>query len=123
MQWPTIVIANSDPVRSALLAQGLREHAPSVVTASTAEDLQSAVAKHRAEIVVADLETVALHDIQRLHQAFSHVNLVCTHRVPDEQMWAASLDAGASDCCSSGDVDDVVRAALRQPYKARRQAA
>jgi DNA-binding NarL/FixJ family response regulator len=123
MQRPNIVIANSDETRSALLAKSLREHSPNVVTTNSPQELQHAVAKHRAEIVIADLETVSLRDVKQLRDAFGNVNVVCTHRVPDEQMWAASLTAGATDCCSSNDVDDVVRAAFHRPYKARTQAA
>jgi len=123
MQRPNIVIANSDAVRSALLAKGLREFSPNVVTAGSPEELQHAIAKHRAEIVIADLETVSLRDVEQLHDEFGNLNVVCTHRVPDEQMWTASLTAGATDCCSSGDVDDVVRAAFHHPYKVRTQAA
>jgi len=38
---------------------------------------------------------------------------VCTHRVADEEMWASALAAGASDMCSSTDVDGIVYCTLR----------
>lgn len=120
---PTILIANSDRQRSALLAKGLREHARNVVITDDARGLQNAVPKHRPDVVVADLETINYETVAELRKAFAHVNVVCTHRVPDEQMWAAALEAGASDCCCVADVDDIVRAALGQPYRVRRQAA
>ena len=123
MQWPNIVIANSDTTRVALLAKGLREFSKNVVAASSREELRNAVLKNRADIVVADLETVSLDDVRQLSDELKNVNVVCTHRVPDEQMWAAALDAGAADCCCTADVDDVVRAAFRRPYKVRSQAA
>ena len=123
MQWPNIVIANSDPARAALLAKGLREHSKNLTTASSPEELHNAVLKHRADVVIADLETVSLEDVRQLHNELKNVNVVCTHRVPDEQMWAAALDAGAGDCCCASDVDDVVRAAFDRPYKVRSQAA
>jgi len=123
MQRPSVVIANSDVTRSSLLAKGLREFSHNVVTARNLEELEHAVAKHRAEIVIADLETVSLRDVEQLRDEFDNLNVVCTHRVPDEQMWTASLTVGATDCCSSNDVDDVVRAAFHRPYKVRTQAA
>ena len=123
MQRPIVVIANSDPAQSALLAKGLRDHARSIMIAKNCDELQNTVLKHRAEVVIADLETVELERLSEFHDRFANVNLVCTHRVPDERMWAASLGAGATDCCSSSDVDDVLRAALLLPYRVKGQAA
>lgn len=123
MQRPNVVIANSDPTRSALLAKGLREYANQVVITNSSAELQNAISKNRADVVIADLETMAIENIRQLRSDFGNLNVVCTHRVPDEEMWASSLEAGASDCCASSDVDDVVRAALQRPYKVRRQAA
>ena len=120
---PTILIANSDVDRSAPLAKELREYAHSVVITGDLRDLQNAVAKHRPDVIVADLETVSYATVAELRKAFAHVNVVCTHRVPDEQMWAAALEAGASDCCCVADLDDIARAALGRPYRVRRQAA
>jgi len=54
-----------------------------------------------------------LPDLEDLHQTYRNTTLVCTHRCADEEMWAAALAAGASDMCSSGDVDGVVRCTLR----------
>ncbi|HZU22337.1 MAG TPA: hypothetical protein VE998_05855 [Terriglobales bacterium] len=123
MQSPTILIANSDPARVALIARGLSPHSSKLVTATSGETLRNAVLKHRAEVVIADLETVSLDDVRRLRNELAGVSVVCTHRVPDEQMWAAALEAGADDCCCTADVDDVVRAAFHRPYKVRSQAA
>ena len=123
MQWPNVVIANSDATRAALLAKGLREHSKTLMTAGSPEELHSAVLKNRADVVIADLETVSLDDVRQLRNEIKSINVVCTHRVPDEQMWAAALDAGAGDCCCTSDVEDVVRAAFRRPYKVRSQAA
>ncbi|MBV8205484.1 MAG: hypothetical protein JO041_01725 [Acidobacteria bacterium] len=123
MERPTVVIANSDSTRCAVLARGLHEHARGVIVASSSDELRSAIREHCPQVVIADLETVPLGSISGLRDEFNNLTVVCTHRVPDEQMWAASLDAGASDCCSSGDVEDVVRAALGIPYRVRTQAA
>ena len=122
MQWPTVVIANSDSACSALLARELRERARNVVIASSSDELPNTIRKHRAEALVADLETISLESVSQLRSEFPELKLICTHRVPDEQMWADSLGAGAADCCSSNDVDDVIRAALGKPY-ARAHAA
>jgi len=60
-----------------------------------------------------DLELVGLPDLEHLHQAYRNTSIVCTHRVADEEMWASALAAGASDMCSSTDVDDIVYCTLR----------
>jgi hypothetical protein len=47
-----------------------------------------------------------------LHREFPHVQLVCTHRIPDEAMWAAALTGGALDCFHTSDVRNIVAAAV-----------
>jgi len=54
-----------------------------------------------------------LADLEALHRSFQSTSIVCTHRVADEEMWASALAAGASDMCSSADVDDIVHCTLR----------
>ena len=117
MQGPTILIANSDPNSAATLSQVLRDHARSVLVVRSTEELRSAVPKHRATTVVADLETVPLSEIERLHNNFSHLSIICTHRVPDEQMWADSLAAGAIDCLHNRDFNEIAGAATGRRYK------
>ena len=123
MQRKTLVIANSDPAQSVLLAGGLREHVEKVLTAASSDELRNAVKKHRPAIVIADLETVSLSYVAQLRRELEAVHVVCTHRVPDEQMWSACLGAGASDCCAGSDVEDIIRAALCRPYRMRAHAA
>jgi CheY-like chemotaxis protein len=117
MQGPTILIANSDSNNATLLSEVLRNHARSVLVVRSSEELHAAVPKHRASTVVADLETVPLPEIERLHNNFSHLSIICTHRVPDEQMWAESLAAGAVDCCHNRDFNEIARAATGRRYK------
>jgi hypothetical protein len=38
---------------------------------------------------------------------------VCTHRIPDEEMWMAALSAGACDVCPADDVNNVLSSILR----------
>jgi len=41
---------------------------------------------------------------------------VCTHRVADEEMWAAALNAGASDMCPAFDTNVVALSAERSGW-------
>jgi hypothetical protein len=63
----------------------------------------------RADAIVADLETVSLADVASLLREY-HVPVVCTHRIPDEDIWTAAMDAGALDVCGRLDVGAIVRA-------------
>ena len=49
--------------------------------------------------------------------------IVCTHRIPDEQMWAAALAAGAEDVCPNDDVANVLTSVLRSTSVTRGAAA
>ncbi len=123
MTSPIVVIATHDPRTAASLAESLRPHCRAVHIAQSAEELETAIARHRAQAAIADLESVPLERIARLHSSFEQVNIVCTHRVPDEQMWADSLAAGAVDCCYNDDHDEIVRAALGRKYRIQSNAA
>jgi DNA-binding NarL/FixJ family response regulator len=94
-----------------------------VRTASSLEELRNALVKHRAELVVVDLEKTPLEIIAQLAREFPAVCIVCTHRLADEQMWTAALNAGAVDICPSYDTGSVLNAALRNLKRARHMAA
>jgi len=123
MSPSAVVIASQNSLITLSLSESLRRHFRSVHVAQTPQDLESAIVRHRAEAAIADLETISLDDVARLHQSFGQVNIVCTHRVPDEQMWADSLAAGAADCCHHGDHAEIARAALGRRYKIQSNAA
>jgi DNA-binding NarL/FixJ family response regulator len=108
-----VVVAQLDSKNAERLAASLYSHFRSVAVARSLEELQEAIPKHRADVAIVDLELVGLSDLEGLHRTYRNTSIVCTHRVADEEMWAAALDAGASDMCSSTDVDGVVYCTLR----------
>jgi hypothetical protein len=87
------------------------------------EELRDKVARNRPEAVVLNLEHWRLTDVERLHQDFPHLPIVCTHRIPDEEMWMAALSAGACDMCAAGDVGNVLTSVLRSTAVSRGAAA
>jgi len=117
MPQQTVVIATRNHDIATSLAELLRQHRCNVQRAEDPQQLETAIARHRATAAIADLELVSLEDVNRLHEQFGEVNFICTHRVPDEQMWADSLAAGATDCCYNDDHQEIVRAALGLRYK------
>jgi DNA-binding NarL/FixJ family response regulator len=78
-----------------------------------------AIRRHRAEVAILDVETSSLSEVQRLHREFPGLSIVCTHRVADEEMWAAALNAGASDMCPAFDTKGIVMSAERSALVTR----
>jgi DNA-binding NarL/FixJ family response regulator len=64
-----------------------------------------------------------LTDVRNLHDDFPSLPIVCTHRVPDEELWIAAMEAGASDVCQADDVAKVLTSALRNVAMAKSAVA
>ena len=77
------------------------------------------MARSRPEAVVLDIEVSRLAEIADLRREFPSLPIVCTHRIPDEELWMAALEAGATDVCPEGDVQDVLTSVLRNMALAR----
>jgi hypothetical protein len=118
----SIVVLECDPKLAQSLAGGLRPHFSVHLTRSR-EELRERLVINRPEAVVLNMECSRLADVQSLHQDFPAVSIVCTHRVPDEEMWMAALDAGASDVCPVDDVENVLTSVRRSMALSRTAAA
>ncbi len=119
----SIVVVESDPRLAQSLAGGLSSHFHSVQMTRSGDELRERVARSRPQAVILDMEYSHLTDVQTLHQDFPTLPIVCTHRIPDEEMWIAALEAGASDVCPSDDVHDVLTSVLRSVAIANAAAA
>ena len=119
----SVVVFEKDPKLAQSLAVGLRPHFHSVHVAGSRDELRDKVAKNRPEVVVLDMESSHLTEVESLHRDFPSLPIVCTHRVPDEEMWTAALSAGASDVCPAGDVENVLTSVLRTMAGARTAVA
>lgn len=118
----SVVVLEKDPRVASHLAGGLRPHFSVLVTGSR-EELRANVARSHPEAVVLNIEHWLLDDVESLHRDFPKLPIVCTHRIPDEEMWAAALSAGASDVCPADDVGNVLTSVLRSMAVSRRAAA
>jgi DNA-binding NarL/FixJ family response regulator len=99
--------------RDSRVAKSLSSHFHSVHLTRSGEELRERVAKNRPEAVILDMEQSRLADVRSLRQDFPSLPILCTHRVPDEELWVAALDAGASDVCSTEDIQQVLTSVLR----------
>ena len=120
---PNVIVAQNDAESAARLASALHRLGRTVYVARTPEEVRDAVPKHRADVVIADLEVLRLDDVEQLHNEFEHLSIVTTHRVADEQLWAQSLQAGAVDCCYPNDLRTILGSALGEAVVARRSRA
>ena len=109
----SVIVFESDSRVAQSLAGGLSSHFHSVQMTRSGAELRERVAKNRPEVVILDIEHSRLTDVRNLHDDFPSLPIVCTHRVPDEELWIAAMEAGASDVCRAGDVQNVLTSALR----------
>ena len=85
--------------------------------------MRDSVAHTQPQAVVLNIEYWRLTDVESLHRDFPKLPIVCTHRIPDEDMWMAALQAGASDVCPADDVRNVLSSVLRSTELSRGAAA
>jgi len=108
----SVVVVEKDPRVARSLAGGLRPHF-SVHLINSREELRDRLTNSHPEAVVVNIEYWRLTEVESLHHEFPRVPIVCTHRIPDEEMWMAALEAGASDVCPADDVEIVLRSVRR----------
>ena len=118
----SVVVLEKDPKVARSLAGGLRPHF-SVHVIHSREELRENLARNHPEAVVLNIEYWRLSDVENLHHDFPEVPIVCTHRIPDEEMWMAALEAGASDVCPADDVQNVLTSVRRSMALSRGAAA
>jgi DNA-binding response OmpR family regulator len=118
----SVVVLEKDPRVARSLAGGLRPHF-AVQLINTREELRDRMATNHPEAIVLNIEYWRLTDVQSLHHDFPEMPIVCTHRIPDEEMWMAALEAGASDVCPADDVETVLNCVLRSMALSRSAAA
>jgi len=119
----TAVVVQSDPQSAAALTASLLRHFHTVRLAGSLEEVRAAIPRHRAEFAILDLELVGVAGLEELRRDFASLSIVCTHRLPDNKLWAAAVAAGALDCCHASDVRSIVLAAMRPPAVTRPGAA
>jgi len=118
----SVVVLEKDPRVGRSLAGGLRPHF-SVQLINSREELRDQLAHSHPEAVVLNIEQWMLTDVERLHHDYPKLPIVCTHRIPDEEMWMAALEAGASDICPTDDAAGVLTSVLRSMEISRGAAA
>jgi len=119
----SVIVVERDPRLAQSLAGGLSNYFHSVDFTPSGDELRERIARNRPQAVILDMECSRLTDVRNLHHDFPSLPIVCTHRVPDEELWLAALEAGASDVCPADDVQHVLTAVLRSVGIAQSAAA
>ena len=104
-----IVILQNDPARARNLEASVRPLSAGVFTVRSIAELRKVVSTSRVQVGILDLDIVSFGDVATLHKQFG-MEIVCTHRAPDDSMWTQALGAGAFDCCCDQDAPSICQA-------------
>jgi len=113
MQPLHVVLFQGDSNIAQGLVSVLADNFNSIRQVQNLDDLRTSIAKHRAVIAILDMEAASISDVEQLSREFPTACIVCTHRLADDHLWAAALNAGAADVCPPSDTRGILRAALK----------
>ena len=119
----SVVVLEEDPRRAEFLAVNLRLHFPLVYVIRSCVELLDQAGRIRAQALVVDLESTQLGSVERIHRTLPGLPIICAHRIPDDAMWAAALQAGASDVCASDDMEGIRASIMRSLAEPQSTAA
>ncbi len=114
MESLNVVLLQGNPATAQSLIAPLSGAFHSVQSARSLTELRQRVAKQHARVAVVDMEVASVQDVEALSQEFPELSIVCNHRLADDSLWTATLNAGAADCFDSYDVNGIYRAAVKQ---------
>ncbi len=112
MPSPNAILALSDHDLALRLRASLQQHFQFILVAASFDEARGSILRYRPLVFIVDVELAPLSEIELLRREYGGMNVVCTHRLADEDLWTNALNAGASDVCCSSDVAGIVRAAL-----------
>jgi chemotaxis response regulator CheB len=118
-----LALLQRDPQVARYLSGQLCNYFQAIHIARNSNELRDFILRFRSNVVVVDMESASLAEVERLHREFVNLCIVCTHRLADEEMWTAALDAGATDICSALDTRGIVLAATRDVSLSQSAAA
>jgi hypothetical protein len=117
-----IVILQNDPARAETLVSEVRSVSAAVFIVRSLPELHTLAAQFPIQIGVLDLGLVSIQEVVFLRRQLG-MEIVCTHRTPDDVMWTEALDAGALDCCFDDDGPAICRAIQRTSTAYNRAAS
>lgn len=119
----SVVVVESDSKLARSLVSGLSSDFHFTYMTCCGDELRQRLASNLPQAVVLDMECLRLADVRNLHHDFPQLPIVCTHRIPDEKLWIAALEAGAADVCPTSDVNHALHSLVRIVAVAKSAAA
>jgi hypothetical protein len=113
-----IVVLQPDAAHAENLGSSFKSVSEAVFVVQSLLELQALVAQFPISIGVVDLGLVTVQEVVGLRN--HGMQIVCTHRTPDDVMWTEAMDAGALDCCFDDDVPAICRALQQTPAAGNR---
>ncbi|HWY59538.1 MAG TPA: hypothetical protein VNZ03_34050 [Terriglobales bacterium] len=123
MQPLNVVLLQSDSRVAQSLVSALASKFSSVRQVQSLGEVRTSIAKQRTGVAILDMETASISDVEHLSREFPQACIVCTHRLADEDMWTAALNAGAVDVYPSSDTRGILRTALQNAALTQSAAA
>jgi DNA-binding NtrC family response regulator len=123
MQPLHVVLLQNDSGAAQLIASALANTFTAVRRVQSLGELRSSIAKHCAGVAILDMEAASISDVEHLSREFPTARIVCTHRLADEDMWTAAVNAGAADIFPPSDTRGILRAALQNASLTQTAAA
>ena len=116
-----VVILQNNTARAENLGTKVKSVSEAVFIVQSLPELQTLVRQFPIPVGVVDLDLVTFEEIMSLRHM--GMEIVCTHRTPDNVMWTDALDAGALDCCFDDDGPAICRAILHNSMAPRAATA
>jgi DNA-binding NarL/FixJ family response regulator len=118
MESVSLVVYHNDPRTAQALVVSLSEHFGPVNLVRRYKNVRSAIARHRASVLVLDLESLDCENpgsnaVRDLHREFPSLRIVATHWLADDQVWSEVMNQGAADVCEPRK-EEVIRAVMRE---------
>ena len=113
MRSRTVVIVQSDVGVAQKLADHLQLYLGRIIVSGNALGFRTLLLRQETNGVELDLESVRVEEIRQLARDFHNLKIVCTHRSPDERLWAATIEAGATELCHTLDLNSMIRVLRR----------
>lgn len=113
MVYSSVVVLQPDEGLGQALTSMLLAHFDSIHMARELGEFRDKIIRNRPRVLVMEMEGARAEDVRGLRRDFPGLPIVCTHRIPDDGMWADALEAGASDVCPTYDLGAVVGSAVR----------
>jgi len=112
MPTKNVVLLQANSRLAESLNSALSDRFTKVHIVGNASEVSSSIAWKRAEVAIIDLEVASFADVQKIASEFPRSRIICTHRLADDEMWTAALNAGAADVYRPTETAAIVHAAL-----------